>query len=166
MKYLLWTKIIMKHCKVCGKRFKPKHGGHKYCSKECRDSTTSSYSHQYYLTHKEEKAAYYKKRWESKDYKRSARKSRLKRKYGITPADYNKILEQQNGLCAICDKKETKHDRYGNIKNLQVDHNHVSGKVRGLLCFMCNAGIGMFDDNPKNLQSAIKYLSRMELNLC
>lgn len=152
----------MKHCEVCHKKFKPAHKGHKYCSKECRDSTTSVYAHQYYLTHKKEKADYYKKRWQSKEYKKSARKSRLKRKFGMTLADYDGMLEKQKGVCAICGKKETKHDRYGSIKNLQVDHDHISGKVRGLLCFMCNAGVGLFDDNAENLQAAIYYLNPME----
>ena len=147
----------MKRCKICNKKFN--HKGHKYCSKRCRDSVANVYAHQYYLAHKKEKSDYYKRRWKSENYKQIARKSRLKRRYGLSVDDYNKMFQQQNGVCAICGEVETKHDRYGNIKNLQVDHNHSTGEIRGLLCFMCNAGIGMFDDNILNLRSAIKYLN-------
>lgn len=167
----------MRSCKTCDKKFEPVHKRNWYCCKSCWNKSSKhrnyqrqyqstkkykKYAHNYYLEHKQEKVAYYKKRWKSKEYKLTARKSRLKRKYGITPIVYDKMFENQNGVCAICGKKETKHDRYGNIKNLQVDHNHKTGKIRGLLCFMCNAGVGMFDDCIENLRNAIHYLNPME----
>lgn len=76
--------------------------------------------------------------------------SRLK-VYSISLEDYNKMLEKQNGVCAICGKKPK--------ERLAVDHNHITGKVRGLLCIKCNLGISKFDDNIPTMEKAIKYIS-------
>lgn len=73
----------------------------------------------------------------------------LKKRYGLTLQTYNKLLEQQNNSCAIC-KEEG--------KKLYVDHSHLLGEVRGLLCMNCNTGLGHFYDNKKLLKAAIKYL--------
>jgi len=75
----------------------------------------------------------------------------LLRKYKITLEQYNELFEKQNGRCAICKQKPTK-------RRLDVDHNHKTGKVRGLLCLACNAGIGQLDDDINILQEAINYL--------
>jgi hypothetical protein len=85
----------------------------------------------------------------------------LKRLYGITLNQYNELLESQNGACAICGKRETATGTYSNkIRSLAVDHNHVTGKIRGLLCYDCNTSLGKFKDNIKILQSAINYLTK------
>lgn len=80
------------------------------------------------------------------------RKAELKRLYGITLEDYVEMFDNQNGVCAIC-KEECK------TKNsLSVDHDHQTGKVRGLLCNSCNGGLGLFKDNINILRKAIEYL--------
>ena len=66
--------------------------------------------------------------------------------------DYNELLYAQKGVCKICDKA------CSTGKRLSVDHKHGTRIVRGLLCLKCNAGIGMFQDSPGLLFSAIKYL--------
>lgn len=76
------------------------------------------------------------------------------KKYGLTPDDYTKMLLQQNNVCAICHQPETTRYKY----RLCVDHDHITGKVRGLLCHMCNTGLGKFFDNPDTLISASNYL--------
>jgi hypothetical protein len=116
------------------------------------------YAKQYYQLHKKEKSEYWKKRWQTKEYKQVARKSRLKRLYGKDLIWYDEQLKLQNGCCAICGKPETKLDRYGNIKRLQVDHNHKTGKIRKLLCFSCNSLIGLCYESKEILQNAITYL--------
>lgn len=78
------------------------------------------------------------------------RKYNLMKKYGLTVEDYDRLYEEQKGLCAICGDA---HD------TLSVDHCHESLRVRGLLCTPCNVGLGMFKDNPESLQKAISYLS-------
>lgn len=81
------------------------------------------------------------------------RRSRLRR-YGLTEATYAQLVEAQGGLCAICGKPEKVQP------NLAVDHCHVTGKVRGLLCFYCNTAIGKFGDDPEMLMRAALYLER------
>lgn len=79
--------------------------------------------------------------------------SYLRKKYGITLIDYNRMLEEQNGVCKIC-KKDGK-DRAG---ALHVDHCHITNKVRGLLCARCNIALGNLNDDPELFRKAIKYL--------
>lgn len=92
------------------------------------------------------------------------------RKYGLTPADYDRMLRDQGGGCAICGTTEP-----GNSKHFHVDHDHsccdVKGKscgkcVRGLLCNACNTGLARFQDSPRLLEEAASYLvERGILNL-
>lgn len=81
----------------------------------------------------------------------------LRSKFGISVDKYNTVLNLQNGTCAICRKPEVEK-RKGTVKRLAVDHDHRTGKVRGLLCQHCNTALGSFDENPNLLRAAIKYL--------
>ena len=85
------------------------------------------------------------------------RKNRnLIKNYGITLEDYNRMFGEQNGCCKICGKHQQ------DLKaSLHVDHNHTTGKVRGLLCHHCNVGIGHFEDNIALLSNAIAYLGEV-----
>lgn len=78
----------------------------------------------------------------------------LKFRYNITIKDYQDILVKQNNTCAICRSDQPGYKR----KYFCVDHDHLSGKIRGLLCYACNLGLGKFKDNIEHLKSAIKYL--------
>lgn len=62
------------------------------------------------------------------------------------------MFEAQNGLCAICKNPETPG------RQMHIDHDHESGKIRSLLCGKCNMGLGLFKDDPRRLQSAIEYI--------
>jgi Recombination endonuclease VII len=73
----------------------------------------------------------------------------LKYHYDLNEVQYNSLLEKQNGKCAIC--KEVK-------KNFCVDHSHITGIVRGLLCVNCNTAIGMLKDNENIALNAVNYL--------
>ena len=84
----------------------------------------------------------------------------LKKMYGMTSEDYNKMVSQQNGLCAICSKPEMSL-RY---KRLSVDHCHKTGEVRGLLCTNCNKALGSFGDSISILKKAIAYLENSTSN--
>ena len=90
------------------------------------------------------------------------RDNSLKSKYGFTLKKYNQLFQQQNGRCVICRKPETASSQYG-VRVLAVDHDHKTGKVRGLLCDRCNRMIGFAKENKNILQKAIKYLSRFEV---
>lgn len=99
----------------------------------------------------------YKERHKDKikeEKKRYYKRNKLKIKlslYGLTIEDYNLLLKSQNNTCAICKLVEP--------ASLCIDHDHVTGQVRGLLCNHCNVGIGMFKDNPAILNEAIRYLN-------
>lgn len=78
-------------------------------------------------------------------------------------AKFNKLIVEQNNLCAICNKPETclsKKGSYKLIRDLCVDHDHLTGKVRGLLCDACNSLIAKAKDNPEICKSAAVYLER------
>jgi hypothetical protein len=82
----------------------------------------------------------------------------ISRKYSLTLADYNRMLEDQGGVCKICKDPPTQKTRDGAIVRLAVDHNHVTGKVRGLLCRPCNLVIGNAREKVTILKGAIFYL--------
>lgn len=93
-------------------------------------------------------------------YRRAASRS-LKRKYGITLQDYEKMHEERNGKCDICNREETSTEKStGNIRRLAVDHCHNTEKVRGLLCATCNTALGKFRDSKDTLLKAIEYLDK------
>ena len=83
----------------------------------------------------------------------------LKRKFGMTPDEYDTLLEAQGGGCAICGVTAGMV-RIGKQLRLPVDHCHATGRVRGILCDDCNNGLGRFKDDPKLLERAVKYLKR------
>lgn len=87
------------------------------------------------------------------------RDRRLRERYGISHADFERMYEEQCGLCAICGNAESAKQN-GVPRLLAVDHCHHSGVVRGLLCTGCNTGLGSFKDNTQSLLSAIAYLNR------
>ncbi len=91
--------------------------------------------------------------------KTSERNYFLLRNFGITLEEFNKILEAQNNLCAICKQPETRQFN-GRTSSLALDHCHETGKVRGLLCWRCNSGIGKLRDNSELLRNAADYLDR------
>lgn len=82
----------------------------------------------------------------------AVRRHHLKKKYGLTPEQYNGMMEKQRWVCAICQGDNI------NGRRLAVDHDHATGKVRGLLCDRCNRGIGNFRDNVTFLLQAANYL--------
>ena len=92
------------------------------------------------------------------DRRRHSRANKYKNKYGITIEDYDRMLEDQGGRCAIC----RTNDPGGSGSRFAVDHDHKTGKVRGLLCQNCNTGIGLLQDNVLILEQAIRYLNEKE----
>ena len=80
-----------------------------------------------------------------------------KYKYNITPEDAVALFEKQNSCCAIC--KQPFPETLGKVGAPSIDHDHSTGKVRGILCINCNVGLGHFKDNVQLLQQAINYLN-------
>jgi hypothetical protein len=90
--------------------------------------------------------------------KKRSREKHIRNKYGLTMEQYDVILLSQQGVCAICGEPETALDSGGNVRNLAIDHNHETGKIRGLLCNRCNYVLGFSKDSVDILNSMIKYL--------
>jgi Recombination endonuclease VII len=80
----------------------------------------------------------------------NSRHYHLKRRYGISAKEFDELVATQGGGCAICGKEEPEH----------VDHDHLTGEVRGVLCFNCNGGLGQFRDSTDFLRSAATYLEQ------
>jgi hypothetical protein len=91
-----------------------------------------------------------KRYWANGD---SERQRHLLKKYGVTFAIYRLMLAEQHGRCAICSRPEPASRMF------DVDHDHATGKVRGLLCTSCNRVLGHAGDSPERLRSAADYLS-------
>lgn len=87
------------------------------------------------------------------------RQTTLKYKYGITQDDYNRMLEEQEGHCYICPSTSSQ-----NLNNeyFDIDHDHKTGKVRGLLCHKCNKALGFFQDNIEIMENALVYLKHFQ----
>lgn len=84
------------------------------------------------------------------------------KKLGCSVEQYEDLLKKQGGSCAICKKSVGHISCHGVRAKLSVDHNHETGKIRGLLCGKCNRGLGWFSDSIKTLYSAIRYLNETQ----
>lgn len=112
--------------------------------KACRTATARAWRHS--------RPGYESARYQAS--KPETRERHLKRKYGVSLADYDRMLADQGGCCAICLAPEAKQ-----FKGVfHVDHDHATGAVRGLLCRGCNHMLGAVGDDPKILGRAIRYL--------
>ncbi len=92
------------------------------------------------------------RRWQKSPRGRKMRQGQhLRITYGLTLGQYDEMFEEQNGVCAMCSNISTEGRR------LHVDHNHKTGKIRGLLCYKCNTRLGVLE-NEKIVNDAKKYL--------
>lgn len=132
----------MKLCHACDTK-KPLDQFHK--NKRAKDGLASQCKPCSYATQQRSK----KKNW-AKHMTRKLERERMQ-KYGLTTEDFEAMVEAQSGRCAIClvEFPATPH----------VDHDHETGRVRGLLCNHCNLGLGYFGDDSARLTAAANYLS-------
>ncbi len=145
----------MKQCKKCGKEIEI----NKLCD-ECkiinRKESQKRYGKKYRSRPEFKKPEqigelsvneYNFKYWQKRRYKR----------YGITEQEYQKLKDECNGVCPLCGIKiRFFEDKKGD--SAQLDHSHLSGRVRGFLCASCNRGLGQFKDNIETLEKAILWL--------
>jgi hypothetical protein len=132
-------------CKRCGAEKTPLKNGYSYC-KSCTNAARRQ-------------ARSGKPRIDGDPL--AARAWHLRRTYGITLAQYDELLIAQGGLCALCKRPQLKAcGRTGakDVERMHVDHDHKSGKIRGLLCALCNRGLGCFSEDPDLLEWAAAYL--------
>ena len=91
--------------------------------------------------------------WYHKNKDGKALTRALKASFGITADEFYRMLNEQGGGCAICGRQKTK-------RRLAVDHDHATGKIRGVLCHLCNQAIGQFRHDPRLLLKAVEYLQK------
>lgn len=133
----------MKECKTCGEvkpltAYTPSRvnaGGYLPNCKACRNAKNRSYA-----------------------TTESRRAAHIKHKYGLLPEDIERMRHEQGDCCAIC---RTALAGWGHKTGPHVDHDHETGKVRGLLCAACNLGLGKFRDSAAVLERAAAYLRRV-----
>lgn len=147
----------MRTCKGCGESkpldqfYRRKSGSHNWTCKPCWHKRARAYN-----AANADKLRVHRRTYKAKNKERCAeltRKSQLKTKYGMTPAEYEAMRTEQGGRCAICHQE----------RELVVDHCHAAKRVRKLLCDDCNRGIGCFRDDPERLRQAADYLDEHEV---
>jgi hypothetical protein len=97
------------------------------------------------------------KKWFERKYKNDPEwqiRKHLRLNWDMTIAEYDLLLESQDNRCAICGTTD-----FGNTRG-HIDHDHSTGKIRGILCSNCNNGLGRFKDNIEHLKNAIIYLKK------
>lgn len=124
----------------------------------------NSKQHKYKHTYKN----FYSHEEYAKAYHEAVRRSRpemakqwdLNKYFHINVSEYNELLKSQQNKWAICRKKEIAV-HWGKVKALSIDHCHKTGKIRGLLCYLCNTGLGKFRESPNLLRKAANYVSAL-----
>lgn len=137
----------MKYCGRCKRwlnescfaKDKSKKDGLQERCTECR--------HQHWITHGKQA-----RKKLPKEIKQKWHRNAVIRKYGITVDEFYEMLQKQNNKCAICGSTN-----WGHVSP-SIDHDHKTGKVRGLLCNRCNTVLGLVQDDPNILQNTINYL--------
>ena len=99
------------------------------------------------------------KKRHSLNLKESQNRHRLAR-YGISSDDFDRMYEKQKKVCRICNQRRMYQRKNGTLLSLHIDHNHSTGRVRGLLCHNCNLGLGYFNESILDMLRAIYYLLR------
>jgi len=114
------------------------------------------------------RAAYARKSSDLSFYRRVQWPAKIKKLYGMTVEDYNRILAEQGGACALCGSATPENGSRKYKKRVRgvfdVDHNHKTGKVRGLLCTRCNRLVGLANDDPNTARRLVEYLSKGEIS--
>ncbi len=151
-------------CNTCGEtKSREEYTQHKLTksglTNKCKDCTRQ-YRKQKYWENAEKNRKASNKWLEANRVEANKRRrwARLEKLYGLTETKYNELLASQNYGCAICENLSPGVTKDGHEDIFKVDHNHTTGKVRGLLCNKCNIGIGQMEDDPDRVLRAAFYL--------
>lgn len=148
-------------CEVCSTEFQPYRAGNVTCSRRCRER----------LPEARERARAYHSQPEVRERKNAARRVTVNparravnlrnnlRRYGVTADEHAAMIDAQGNRCAICGEPPQPSGVRAAAR-LHVDHDHVTGAVRSLLCNRCNQGIGYFKDDPALFRAAAEYIER------
>lgn len=137
------------YCKLCSNEY---HKNYRVSNPE----RTKQFDFRHYHNRREKVLAYNKQyrkdnKEKLKDYLKKYNQEYGIKQYGITPEEYQEMLERQGGVCAVC-------GGLSNRKRLFIDHDHKTGRVRGLLCHKCNSGLGLLRDSLEIVYKLASYL--------
>jgi hypothetical protein len=134
-----------------------------YKDLDAKKEYQKQYHKEWYKKNKEKRLAQindYSKTKPKEWRKNIGRRCHLNKRYNVTPEEYEFKLKQQDYKCAICNKDVTENLRNKVVTALSLDHDHKTKKIRDLLCFNCNAGLGQFKDSFELLFKAYEYLKK------
>jgi hypothetical protein len=155
---------LAKRCKPCSKVIMAAQYAKDPRKWRAREKMWQSAAPEKYAALMERKATA-QREWRLRNPDAAARIDR-KKKYkqlGFTPEDYDRVYAEQGGLCALCGSTGENQRHSNQTSRLHVDHCHSTGKVRGLLCFLCNSALGKFKDSIPTLLAAVEYLKRYQV---
>lgn len=141
-------------CQGCRQVFRPTRRKQLWCSYDCYKTSEN-------LKQARERTDF-KRRLENHPDPSGRRAENFRnnlRKYGLTVEEYQARLVAQNGVCVICGKPPKENGQRAAAR-LHVDHDHVTGQNRDLICLNCNRGLGYFKDDPALMRAAAEYIER------
>ena len=145
---------------VNGKKCSGKCGQAKRYSELFKSNQGDGYYSYCKVCSKEHNRDFYRKNPKSPDVQKSGH---LRRTFNLTADEYSALFVSQNGVCAACGNSETRTDhRNGDCKDLAVDHDHATGKIRALLCSSCNIALGLLQDDPERIERLLRYIQSFQ----
>lgn len=142
---------MIKRCPACGEGFTPSHGSQRFCKgDQCKKDRSNARYRKWY--NRQPRAKLNEQQRNYRGRTDVAKRNELK-KYGITLEQWMSMVSAVGGKCEVC----------GSTDELCVDHDHVTGEVRGALCRGCNRSIGQLGDDLESLQKAVDYLAKTQL---
>lgn len=153
----------MRSCAVCATSLEGRRRDAIYCSTKCRDDGRTKVRERRGnclacdapIFSKRKDALYCSSACQQGAWAREQGHPWYLAQYGLTLEDYERMLDQQGGVCAICGTSDPRH---GRSRRFCVDHDHSTGRVRALLCANCNKALGLLADDPDRVRSAERYL--------
>lgn len=146
-------------CVTCGQRFQPYRDNSVTCSQACYRKTPQWRALQSERDRQPARRARKNELRRGSQRVRDYNRQKQLERYGITVALHDEMLANQGGLCAICGSPPDPNGTRATSR-LHVDHDHLTGRVRQLLCNNCNRGVGCFADDPVRLRAAAEYIER------
>lgn len=153
------SKKTIEQTKTCKKCLIEKTVNLFYSGRTCKECAKHQMRERY--KNKKDEVKAYRKR-NAQKLAKTAFRLKLKNNYNMTIELYEQIFNAQDGKCAICKTSDFK----GLYSRPHVDHCHVTGQVRGILCHHCNTGLGLFRDDKSLLQAAAEYLQQPSKRTC
>lgn len=163
-------------CEGCGAEFMPYRNSARFCGRACASREWQRQNGNHEVAPLERPCGWCDQQFRNPDSRvdycgnecaRLARNARNRAPgFGLSVSEYKALLAAQSGRCLVCRRTEKTERSTGRKQALAIDHDHVTGQVRGLLCCKCNRAIGLLCDDPQIIRAALRYVeSHRQLTL-